>query len=289
MTPLSVEHRPHVVRRDTQRDPLASGLCPRPFQNLLHGDCSQPIGIVLSYRREAVPEYPAATRATDQLCRSELWVRCRKCEECLCQRTRCWIARAMTEVENCSGRTWVSALTFSRSKIPASAKLVEWCQRQLTLYFKRLRKLGCSFRYLAVMELQADGTPHFHVLLHERTRSSVSWKHLDTWSSLGFHKSNLLRGANELKAVAYACKYITKHKFSRIRASLSYGHSLALSQRQASEAQRETGLASNRLLTDTPLSPPPSPFSFSTAVAELRQAIKLFAASRGPPVFGERD
>jgi hypothetical protein len=147
---------------------------------------------------------------------------------------------------------------------------MEYCNRQLTLFFKRLRKRGCRFRYLAVAELQTDGTPHFHVLLHELKPSSILWKDVHRlWETNGFHKTNLLRGHSELKAVAYACKYLMKTQVARVRCSIRYGDKDRcldpLSEVKASEAvspKRETTAVTR---VDTPL-PATSWFSLASSI-----------------------
>lgn len=103
--------------------------------------------------------------------------------------------------------------------------------------------MGSAFRYLAVMELQKDGTPHFHVLLHELRPSSVRWKDVHReWSRNGFHKTNLLKGHSELKAVAYACKYMLKDTgLGRIRASLGYGDARDMDRRLDALRAKEGG------------------------------------------------
>lgn len=88
--------------------------------------------------------------------------------------------------------------------------------RELTLMWKRLRKAGHSFRYLAVVEYHKDGFPHVHALVHcadTMTYRAVAgdWPH-------GFAHAKL---AND-SAAAYVTKYVTKD-LTRLRASLGYG------------------------------------------------------------------
>lgn len=160
-------------------------------------------------------------------------VRCRKCPECREQAARMWMARAISEASG-APRTWFATLTFDwKTKPVGPSSQWTYARRQFTLFAKRLRKKGCSFRYLAVFEAHKDGRPHIHCLLHEKKQSSVLWQHVDqAWSGQGFHKTKLVRASSrDPDAAVDAARYVTKYLFKdqgqgaicRIRASIRYG------------------------------------------------------------------
>lgn len=125
---------------------------------------------------------------------------------------------------------------------------------QITRWFKRLRKgkafcPACSLkagkptgheaaelRYLLVAEVtpefRRDGTrnqfaglPHYHVLIHEPAEP-VPWRILACEWSLGFVNFKLADEADAGTAL-YLCKYLSKHKQARVRASREYGRESA--------------------------------------------------------------
>lgn len=94
--------------------------------------------------------------------------------------------------------------------------------KELTKYFKRLRKKGAEFRFVLVAEAHKDGYPHFHALLHERdaviTKSTLQGE----WP-YGFTTCKLVK---DERAAHYVAKYLAKDARTRIRASLHYGQSV---------------------------------------------------------------
>lgn len=98
-------------------------------------------------------------------------------------------------------------------------------QKELTLFFKRLRKHAGAFRYLLVAERHESGGlnhgfPHYHVVLHELTEGSIRHAAIkDKWR-VGFVDAKLI---TDKKSATYACKYLTKSALARVRASQNYG------------------------------------------------------------------
>jgi len=94
--------------------------------------------------------------------------------------------------------------------------------KELTKYFKRLRKKGAQFRFVLVAEAHKDGYPHFHALLHEKgpmiTKSTLQGE----WP-YGFTSAKLVK---DDRAALYVAKYLAKDARTRIRASLQYGQSV---------------------------------------------------------------
>lgn len=174
----------------------------------------------------------------------DIAVRCRKCEACMRARRNQWIARAKSEISH-APRTWFGTLTLRpeiqfRFVALARAKLfqggtnyddlspdeqfAERCRplvRELQLYFKRLRKAGCQFRYVVAIERHKSGAPHAHLLLHE-IKLPVRYKALSDHWSAGFSKFNLVAEGEESRAAHYVAKYLTK-SYGRMLASSRYG------------------------------------------------------------------
>jgi len=223
-------------------------------------DCENPRGVELHAR------YSAQHSKVVNPFWIVLRVRCRKCEWCKNMRQRFWVGRAMTEYAECP-RTWMGTLTASLDshiKLDAACRvrlamhgvdfdgLPRWekfeaqCMElgnHATLWIKRLRKHGLSFRYLMIAEQhdsaqtsdEMRGRPHLHLLIHESEEGSffdgtlknmgeklfmpdealprVSWP-------LGFTRFEVAKDAH---TAGYLCKYITKSAMVRVRASQKYG------------------------------------------------------------------
>lgn len=169
-------------------------------------------------------------------------LRCRKCRNCRRSNQVNWINRAGVELAT-SARTWMVTLTYGptmRAAFAAKAREVapdgegspEWrgaildaASRALTLWLKRLRKITGSrkVRYLASVEFHRDGTPHFHLLVHE-VAGAILWRDFERASrGEGFLRAKLVKGS-ALEAARYVVKYLTKdEQVARVRASLHYG------------------------------------------------------------------
>lgn len=171
--------------------------------------------------------------------------RCRKCEGCLAHRRRLWTARASDELK-AAHRTWFATLTIrpedrfvatmhaatsaaraghgswsSMSSENQFRYLVEYLNKDIARYFKRLRKGGAQFRYLLVSEAHEDGFPHFHALIHEAALP-VTKRLLESNWRLGYSQFRLVNNADPRSAF-YVCKYLAKSALTRVRASKRYG------------------------------------------------------------------
>lgn len=155
---------------------------------------------------------------------------CRKCEPCLKNRRILWRRRMRHEI-NQSNRTWFGTFTINphqRFVFSMRAGTRDYfasygeISKELTKYFKRLRKAGFKFRYVVVAEAHKDGYPHLHCLIHEvstpipKRRLQSEWPH-------GYTTFKLVEDAS---AVYYVTKYLSKDARTRIRASLKYGQSV---------------------------------------------------------------
>lgn len=99
--------------------------------------------------------------------------------------------------------------------------------QEVQRYWKRLRKYGLAFKYLAVFETDLAGRLHMHCLIHETDpfRPILKRELDDTWG-LGFTKFTLLKWESEdrppFSAITYVTKAIASHHQGRICASLDY-------------------------------------------------------------------
>lgn len=175
---------------------------------------------------------------------ADLTVPCRECEACLKARAAHWRYRAVAEYR-AAPRTWLVTLTLSPDQqflcltralrnIDAQGvdvgslsdrDLFDLRQREtgrlVTLYLKRLRKDGCSIRYMLVCEAHKSGLPHYHLLVHELQGSlPVRHKQLKRHWTYGLSDARLVES---VAGATYATKYLTKTALARVRASVGYG------------------------------------------------------------------
>lgn len=156
---------------------------------------------------------------------------CRKCEQCLINRRKLWSSRARQEIQ-ISTRTWFGTLTINphwrfilsaRSGSKNFHHSYREVGKEVTKYFKRLRKSGHKFRYLMVMEAHKDGYPHVHLLIHEGDEPLPKRELQCEWQ-LGYSSFKLV-DKTDAKAAFYVTKYISKDARTRLRASQKYGKS----------------------------------------------------------------
>lgn len=174
----------------------------------------------------------------------QLTTRCRKCDKCRTARARMWRERMKQEIAAAS-RTWFCTWTLNvpahhhylnvarhRSDVemgefdarPEDERfrlVVSAIGEEITRYLKRVRKnSGARIRYCLVAERHKSGLPHFHGLIHERSKPVVKQVLKDAWR-LGFSFPKLVE--NPDRAAWYVAKYLTKDASGRMRASAHYG------------------------------------------------------------------
>ena len=174
-----------------------------------------------------------------------LETRCRRCDNCTRYRSRLWAARASSEIQG-APRTWFGTLTLSperqyealtRASVKALKRgydLAELPMREqqmlvnaaispeITKFLKRVRSSTGPFRYCCVCETHQSGDLHYHILVHEVTEFSISWRDLSSQWRMGFSRFKLVSGAG--KAAWYCAKYLAKSSVARVRASEDYGN-----------------------------------------------------------------
>ena len=208
------------------------------------GGCLAPVTIELIGRE---PKWRATHRGrTPPRIFLDMDVPCRKCEPCRKRRATTWAAKAHAEIES-SYRTWFVTLTMNhqtRATTRARAQQIAhedalefealsdvdqfrlWVKAaypHFQRYLKRLRKEAGPLRYLFVAEAHKDGSPHFHVLVHEPDPSeNVKEKMLRShWrnNGLGYAEAKLA----DTFSAWYCTKYLTKDVHDKVRASFKYG------------------------------------------------------------------
>lgn len=177
----------------------------------------------------------------------DLHVPCRKCGTCLRKKAQHWRLRMLTELietEMLDGRSWFGTLTLGplpRARLRMQAMAAEgqamWdlLSREqqtarmalaggklITDYLKRIREQsGAALRYCLVAEAHKDGTPHWHVLLHESGAVPVRHACLSGQWVAGFSNWKLVESGPA--AANYVAKYLSKSPVTRVRASVGYG------------------------------------------------------------------
>lgn len=210
----------------------------------ISGTCRAPV-LVQLFGRPLTERGGGVFPAQGKPMHMDLWTRCRKCDPCLHARRLLWQDKGRMEYA-AAPRTWLLTLTnrpdvHARQLAVARHKLAkqgldfdalpygeQFILRaremgiELTKFFKRLRKnSGAPFRYLAVTEMHKNGAPHQHVLIHETDMTRPLRKHMiqSCWND-GFSNCKLVESVNQ---AVYVCKYLSKTKVARVRASLRYG------------------------------------------------------------------
>lgn len=236
----------------------AARLGPTTVQWDVSGTCDKPLW---AFQEGALSDLEAKIAGDPFSYRVEMKVPCRKCRSCLAFRAYRWRTAALAEIASAE-RTWFGTLTFrpsehvralyslptiegTRSPEAQAAACHNVLGRDVTKWLKRVRKLsGASLRYLCVVEAHTErleGFPHYHLLIHERSRGEREWKLWDdrngefrsgcgcqerlyrlSWS-LGVSEFTLVPEDDAQRRAAYLCKYLSKSMLARVRASLRYG------------------------------------------------------------------
>lgn len=96
--------------------------------------------------------------------KDDVFVQCRKCEACRKARHRYWTGRLMAEQATCRAQ-WFVTLTYGGGYDSGDAYVLKYDHVQRM--FKRLRKAGYQFSYVAVGEYGGKlDRAHFHLLMN---------------------------------------------------------------------------------------------------------------------------
>ena len=158
--------------------------------------CTRPVLIETKYQGEKMP------------------AQCRKCDECIAARKRHWIGRMLAEEQTCHSVHFLT-LTYAGGYDNVDAYWINYSHVQL--FFKRLRKAGHKFKYVAVGE---HGTQleraHFHILMFwqseppEMTLDS-NW----TWDAWPHGHVNVQVPRSKQGCAVYIMDYLNKDNLKR--------------------------------------------------------------------------
>lgn len=172
-----------------------------------------------------------------------MWLPCSRCGRCRKRLASSWRQRIKHELA-LDSRTWFGTLTFrpaARYALHAAAsaaygegfeglpehhrfRLIEReGYKEVQRYWKRVREQSnVKVRYVMVAEQHADGSLHYHAILHERGKV-LRYAIIDEQWHAGFSKWKLVdRSGDYLRTAHYVTKYLTKHNAGRTRASQHY-------------------------------------------------------------------
>ena len=219
---------------------------------------------VVNYASDCTNPYVVRRPADSGALLADQLYPCRECANCRRRHMGHWAYRAIAETreaKDAGRRSWFGTLTLGRDAVSETLLQAqeqygsaheEWwtdpscdyrfalhckvLKRELQLYWKRLRKAGHKFSYLAVFERHESGLPHIHWLLHEKAEPIRKRELEEQWHH-GFSKVKLVGGYCRKRrrrltpefAAFYVCKYLHKHKQSRQLGSIGYGKTSALS------------------------------------------------------------
>lgn len=194
---------------------------PRGLMLIQHGPCQSPV--LLNNYTPGMLDW-MVTRS----------VPCRKCGACLGRRKAEWSRRIRLELD-AAERTWFVTLTLGPSArrnlyATLSGTLMGdgerrahvYIQKLVTKYLDRLRHRSPGVRYVVAIEPHKDGTPHVHLLVHERGHATRKRHLREAWPD-GFTTARLVE--DKAGAAKYVTKYLTKVLAARIRAARGYGRS----------------------------------------------------------------
>jgi hypothetical protein len=189
--------------------------------------CDQPFEVVLESCPSTDPVRPEQHYVSGAVRWIYIHTPCRRCPRCLANRQKLWRKRAMYEYKR-APRTWFLTLTIApewRFRFSLMAGSTDYhasygiISKEMTKYWKRLRKAGYKFRYLMVAESHKDGYPHIHALVNE-VSAPIPKRELQAQWPYGLTNVKLVE---DVKAAMYITKYMAKDMRTRVRASQHYG------------------------------------------------------------------
>lgn len=167
---------------------------------------------------------------------SPMYVPCGRCMACRINKTQEWVIRLEME-KMTNDKTAFVTLTYDDEHLPKDQALHK---KDLQLFFKRLRKLGLTFRYYAVGEygekeqkyydpideeliqlgkIKPHGRPHYHVLFFGQDfRNDDEFLSLQkAWFNCSpeywiIHRSKLI-GDTSSGSIRYVCDYMQKKQY----------------------------------------------------------------------------
>ena len=132
---------------------------------------------------------------------------CRKCLPCTINRKRTWTTRAIFELMAHEFSTFLT-LTYDDEHYPENGSL---SSRDLTLFWKRLRKIGLKFRYFACGEYgEKSFRPHYHAIIY-----GEDWQLVDFYAKQCWDKGFIYAVPASPETAGYVAGYVTKKMADR--------------------------------------------------------------------------
>ena len=153
------------------------------------------------------PEQPQLTQYLRADCHK---LSCRHCGPIKAKAYLKAIARAATEANLCRHFT----LTLDPKKLPPGCETTAHIRKLWNQFLVTLsRKLGYRPNFICVLELQANGNAHLHVLIRE---CLVQDWIIETWEALGGGYEDRIRYRDVHSMARYLAPYVTKQILERI-------------------------------------------------------------------------
>lgn len=151
---------------------------------------------------------------------------CGRCIGCRLERSRQWAIRCLNEMSLWRENSYLT-LTYAEDALTfGAASHGILVQRDLTLFWKRLRKSGVKFRYFACGEY-GDEThrPHYHAILFGHDFKDKTYVQTDNgyhyYSSPSLNKlwghGNVIIGEATFESAAYVARYVMKKRLGQTR------------------------------------------------------------------------
>lgn len=141
-------------------------------------------------------------------------VQCRKCQACIGARKRHWIGRMLAE-ETTATAVWFTTFTYAGGYDNVDAYVINYADLQKT--FKRLRKAGYKFKYVAVGEHgTAKERAHFHVAFYwQGTPPEITMDTNAQWQFWDHGHVNAQFPRSQQACASYIMDYMNKDNLER--------------------------------------------------------------------------
>jgi len=139
---------------------------------------------------------------------------CRKCTACVQARKRHWIGRMLAEEQTCHS-VWFVTLTYAGGYDNINAYVINY--HDVQLFFKRLRKAGHKFKYVAVGEHGTDlDRAHFHIMIFwQNEPPDVPMDTQAQWDAWPHGHSNCQIPRSKQGCAVYLMDYMNKDNLQR--------------------------------------------------------------------------
>jgi len=134
---------------------------------------------------------------------------CRICDECIAARKRHWVGRMLAEEQTCHS-VWFMTLTYGGGYDNDAAYVIDYTHVQKL--FKRLRRAGHRFKYVAVGEHgTSKGRAHFHIMMFWQNEPPVpQWDTLWCWEFWPYGHTNVQKPRSNQGCAVYIMDYMNK-------------------------------------------------------------------------------